>query len=65
MAIQRREELIVRILQHCDVWGLHVFKDVVGATMYMKNRGESLIDIRMHMYGDFAYTSAKVQLCQG
>ena len=30
LAAQRRRELIVRIFQHCDVWGLHVFKDVVG-----------------------------------
>jgi hypothetical protein len=65
LATQRRRELIVRIFQHCDVWGLHVFKDAAGAFMYKKNRGESLIDIRMHTYKDFTYISAKVQLCQG
>jgi hypothetical protein len=65
LVTQRREELIVRIFQHCDVWGLHVFKDVVGAFLYKKNRGESLIEIRMHMYGDVTYISAKVQLRQG
>jgi hypothetical protein len=62
LVTQRRRELIVRIFQHCDVWGLHVFTDVVGAFMHKKNRGESLIDIRSHLYGDFTYTSATVQL---
>ena len=51
LATQRREELIVRIFQHCDVWGLCVFKDVAGAFLYEKNRGESFIDIRMHLCG--------------
>ena len=62
LATQRRKELIVRIFQHCDVWGLHVFKDAVGAFLYRKNRGEGFIGIRMHMYGDFSYISANVQL---
>jgi hypothetical protein len=60
LAIQRRRELIVRIFQHCDMWGLHVFKDTVGAFMYKKNRGESLIDVRMHTHKDFTYISVKV-----
>jgi hypothetical protein len=64
-AIQRRRVLIVRIFQHCDVWGLHEVKDAVWAFVYKKNRGESLVDIRMHMYGYFTYISAKVQLRQG